>query len=104
MGSEIAPHFDMHVDTFYNKVAAKYNMGFTEYCSLKRSHGDSLLREKQFEKALEKDNTMLIWLGKVRLNQKEDQTIIVTKEYKESVDAVVSQLNAAQEAKKQEQN
>jgi hypothetical protein len=74
LGTEIAANFDMHPDTFYNRVEQQYGMGFTAYCSEKRSKGDSLLRAKQFEKALEKDNTMLIWLGKQRLQQKEPES------------------------------
>lgn len=74
-GTEICPHFDMHPETFYRKVEEKYNIGFTAYCALKRSQGDSLLKETQFLKALglsdKGDNTLLIWLGKVRLEQKE---------------------------------
>lgn len=71
MGTEIAPHFDMHVQTFYNKVLEQYKMCFTEYSALKRQQGDSILRAKQYEKAMKLDNTMLIWLGKNRLGQKE---------------------------------
>lgn len=71
-GNEICPHFDMHPDTFYRRVLEKYNMGFTDYSSLKKSQGDSLLKAKQFEKAMKLDNTMLIWLGKQRLGQKEN--------------------------------
>lgn len=80
LGTEIAAHFDMHPDTFYNKVNDKYNMGFTAYCYEKRCLGDSLIRRAQFDKALEKDNSMLIWLGKNRLNQKENHEISVDQE------------------------
>lgn len=72
-GTEICPHFDMHPNTFYDRVSQKYNMSFTEYCSEKRAHGDSLLRAKQFEKALKGDNVMLVWLGKNRLKQRENE-------------------------------
>lgn len=71
-GTEIAPHFDIHPVNFYPRFEKKFNMKFTEYCGLKRSHGDSLLRQKQFEKALAGDNTLLIWLGKNRLGQREN--------------------------------
>lgn len=70
-GTEIAPHFDMHEDTFYKRVEDQYGMGFTAYCSLKRCQGDSILRAKQFEQAIKGDKTMLVWLGKNRLNQRE---------------------------------
>lgn len=70
-GTEIAPHFDMHHDTFYARVFQEYNLSFTAYSSLKKQQGDSLLKTKQFDKALKEDNTMLIWLGKQRLGQKD---------------------------------
>lgn len=68
-GVEIAPHFNMHVNTFYDRVAKHYGIGFTEYSCSKKKEGDSLLLEKQYDKAVEGDNTMLIWLGKQRMNQ-----------------------------------
>ncbi len=72
LGTEIAEHFDMHADTLYRRIEEKYGIGFTAYCSLKRAQGNSILRAKQFEKALSLDNTMLIWLGKNRLGQSEN--------------------------------
>lgn len=71
IGTEIAPHFDMHPDTFYHRVQEKYNICFTAYSLQKKSQGDSLLRKVQFDKALNSDTSMLIWLGKNRLNQKD---------------------------------
>lgn len=72
LGTEIAAHFDMHPDTFYRKVENQYSIGFTAYSQEKRSKGDSILRSVQFEKAVKgKDNTMLVWLGKNRLAQKD---------------------------------
>ena len=81
LGTEIAAHFDMHPDTFYRRVEETYNMGFTAYSSLKREKGESILRAAQYAKAIgaskKGDNTLLIYLGKVRLNQREtaDTTI-----------------------------
>ncbi len=70
-GTEIAPHFDIDIDTFYRKVQAEHNIGFTAYSALKRNQGDSLLKAKQYEKAMSGDNTLLIWLGKSRLKQRD---------------------------------
>lgn len=70
-GTEIAPHFDIHYDTLYDRVKLQYGISFTEYSSKLRQKGDALLKAVQFEKALSKDNTMMIWLGKNRLGQKE---------------------------------
>lgn len=75
-GTEIAPHFDIHVNNFYEKVKDKYGVGFTEYCALKREQGDSLLKAKQFEKAMKGDNVMLVWLGKNRLKQRDNHEFL----------------------------
>lgn len=71
LGTEIAPHFDLHPNTFYDRVLAEKGIGFTEYSTQKKSQGDACLREVQYEKALTGDNTMLVWLGKQRLNQRD---------------------------------
>ena len=42
----------------------------------KKAHGDGLLHAAQFSKAYkEKNSTMLIWLGKQRLNQKDNDQV-----------------------------
>lgn len=75
LGTEIAGYFDMHPRTFYERVEKKYNMTFTAYSSEKKSKGESILRAHQYAKALgitdKGDNTLLIWLGKQRLNQRD---------------------------------
>lgn len=68
-GSEIASVFNIHAETFYDRVKDKYGMLYTNYAGIVRQRGDTLLRKAQYEKALDKDNTMLIWLGKHRLDQ-----------------------------------
>lgn len=72
-GVEIASHFDMHPITFYQRVEQQYGTSFTNYSSEKKSRGDSLLRHKQYEIAIKGDKTMLVWLGKNRLGQKENE-------------------------------
>jgi hypothetical protein len=73
LGNEIASHFDMHPTTFYGRVEQQYGMSFTNYSSEKKSKGESLLRHKQYEVAMKGDKTMLVWLGKNRLGQKETE-------------------------------
>lgn len=68
---EIAPHFNLHPTTFCEKVFVRYNMTFTAYSTEKRSEGHSILRKAQFDKATKGDSTMLIWLGKNRLDQRD---------------------------------
>lgn len=75
LGTEICPHFDMHPNTFYDRVVQKYGMSFTDYSTQKRSHGDSILRAVQYNEAVKGDKTLLIWLGKVRLEQREVELV-----------------------------
>jgi len=105
LGSEIAAQFDMHPHTFYDRVVKKYNMTFTDYCSEKRNKGAGLIRKKQFDKALEGDNSMLIWLGKNRLKQSDspfDQN--VTEEVKNNFNALMDQVRSFQNAMTEEKS
>jgi len=101
-GAEIAAEFDMHPDTFYRKVEDTYNIGFTEFCAIKRANGDVLLREAQFGKALEKDNTMMIWLGKQRLGQKENHDAVAPNNDKMLGD-ILAEVKSMKDPKPQEQ-
>lgn len=79
LGTEVAAYFGMHPETLYDRVKLEKGIAFSEYSAKMKSNGEAKLREAQYNKALgatEKgDNTLLIWLGKTRLNQKEqDQT------------------------------
>jgi hypothetical protein len=73
-GVEIAANFAMHPKTFYERVLDKYSVNFTEYCQEKRSKGDAFLREAQYNNAIRGNTTMQVWLGKVRLGQKEPES------------------------------
>lgn len=74
-GPEIAPHFDVIPETLYERTVKEHGISFSRYSQLLRQKGDALLRAQQYAKALGKttlgDNTLLIWLGKNRLGQKE---------------------------------
>jgi hypothetical protein len=77
MGTEIAGYFGIHEDTLYNRVVKKYGVAFSAYSHKKKSKGESILRAHQYAKALgitdKGDNTLLIWLGKQRLNQRDNK-------------------------------
>lgn len=74
-GVQIAARIGCCPDTLYNRTQAKFNLAFSAYAAIKRANGDSLLHETQFEVAtVDKDKTMLIWLGKQRLGQREPET------------------------------
>lgn len=69
---EIAPHFNMHSNTFRRRFEDEYGQSFSKYSNYKYREGHSLIKEKQFDKAMSGDNTLLIWLGKVMLGQREN--------------------------------
>lgn len=100
LGTEIAPYFDMHHETFYRRVQEKYGISFTEYSSEKRSIGDSLIRKVQFDKAVkDKDTSMLIFLGKVRLEQREPEA----RAHVEVVQAFDNTLEIVKPSRKEEE-
>ena len=76
-GVEIAGYLGIHPNTLYIRVEEKYKCGYREFLHEKKSKGESLLRAHQYAKALgltdKGDNTLLIWLGKTRLEQRESQ-------------------------------
>jgi len=73
--TEVAANFGICRDTFYKRCKTDNNIDFSTYVEQKKSKGESLLRKVQFDKALDGDNLMLIWLGKQRLEQTDKQQI-----------------------------
>lgn len=71
-GTQIASRMGIHPDTLYDRCYNEKGTRFSEYAQQKREKGDTLLLEAQFNMAVKKDRTMLIWLGKQRLGQKEN--------------------------------
>lgn len=75
-GTEIAAHLGMHPNVLYERCKTEKKCNFSEYLQQKKSKGNSLIKVKQFESAtVDKDKTMLVWLGKQRLGQKDKQEI-----------------------------
>lgn len=71
-GVQIASRLGCHPDTLYIRTHDVFDMTFSAYASLKRAKGDSFIHETQYDLATkDRDKTMLIWLGKQRLGQKE---------------------------------
>jgi hypothetical protein len=78
-GVQLAAYFAIHPDVLYRRCEEDLKIGFTEFLRTKRSKGDAQLLTTQFELALkEKDRTMLVWLGKQRLGQREKQDTDLT--------------------------
>lgn len=72
LGTEVAGEFKCSADTLYNRCEEDKGVLFSDYRRQKTSRGDGRLRVSQYKKALRGDNTMMVWLGKNRLMQKEN--------------------------------
>ena len=71
-GVQVAARFNMHHQTFYDRVQKEFGVGFTEFANKKKEEGNTFLHQAQYELAREKDKTMLVWLGKQRLSQRDN--------------------------------
>ena len=72
-GAQIAAYLGVNDETLYHRIENNFNMNFSDYAAKKRSKGDSILHAAQFKKAARGDNTMLVWLGKNRLGQRDGE-------------------------------
>lgn len=73
-GTEIAAFLGIAPPTLYDRCESDNGVKFSEYSQEKKAKGDSLLRKVQFDAAYkDKDKTMMIWLGKQRLGQRDKQ-------------------------------
>ena len=74
-GTEIAAYYGVHPDTLYKRCEAELMKGFSEFRRQKKSSGNFNIRAKQYDVAMSGDRSMLIWLGKQRLGQREEAKI-----------------------------
>lgn len=68
-GTEIASKFDMHPNTFYDRVVQEYKMSFTEYSVSKNESGKANLRFSIYTRALKGNDKLTLHLTKHMLNQ-----------------------------------
>lgn len=68
-GTEIAAFLGISKMTLYSRSRVDLKRDFSEVKQEYRRRGDSLLRAKQYQMAMAGDKTMMIFLGKNRLNQ-----------------------------------
>ncbi len=71
-GEETASFIDVDYDTLNRACKREHGMSFAEYFERKRGAGKISLRRAQYQAATEDKNpTMLVWLGKQWLDQKD---------------------------------
>lgn len=68
---EIAGWFGCSEDTIERRVKEEHGVTFAEHYRTKTSKGKISLRRKQLEVAMSGNTTMLIWLGKQMLGQRD---------------------------------
>lgn len=89
---EAANWFDVSVMTLTRFIKRHYKCNFVEFRDKRFVRTRVSIKRKQIEKALTGDNTMLIWVGKQYLDQKDQQESVVHQE-----EQVTYKLNWADE-------
>jgi hypothetical protein len=75
-GVQAAAYIGVHENTLYKRCKLDNGVEFVAFQQEKRAKGDTLLHSAQFDKAYkDKDTSMLIWLGKNRLGQKDKSEV-----------------------------
>jgi hypothetical protein len=75
---QIAFEHEIHLDTFYDRFKKEFDASFSDYSANSYEGGNGNIAYTQYMKALSGNVQMLIWLGKVRLGQREpDATPLV---------------------------
>ncbi len=73
MGTGIAAYLGISPEKLYDRCLIEKKILFSQFSQEKKEKGNEILRAHQYAKALgltdKGDNTLLIWLGKVRLKQ-----------------------------------
>lgn len=75
---EIAGFFDCSEDVFYSRFEEGMGLPYKEWAERRRYKGDALLRNKQYQEAMQGNTRMLVLLGKERLGQTDRQEQIIT--------------------------
>lgn len=95
-GVQVANNIGIHPATLYEKCKSEKGINFAEYCVQKYSKGEAELVAAQYSKAKGLtdlgDNTLLIWLGKTRLKQKEYQDEAIKAEVESAFNQLMQQM------------
>ena len=70
-GEEIASMLGISYDTLALRIKTEFKMSFTEYYKKESAGGKASLRRLQWKAAENGNPTMLVWLGKQYLKQKD---------------------------------
>jgi hypothetical protein len=100
-GAQVAGFLGICCSTMYERCKTDKCVQFSEYSQRFNTKGEALLVKAQYDKAIGKsdlgDNTLLIWLGKTRLKQKEHEDQVITKEVEAKFDQLMKQMQKDKE-------
>ena len=82
----ICKSFMIDHKTLNSRIKEKHGIDYSEYSHSLRSMGQMLIEATQLKKALEGNVTMLVWLGKIRCNQKEPDNIVLVPPQQNDID------------------
>lgn len=99
--AEILAVLNVSKDTLLRWCKATYGTDFETIWSEKREGGKASLRRAQWQKAIDGDSTMLIWLGKQLLDQADKKTVTINT-YDDSVREMNDYFSSKQEQKPEE--
>jgi hypothetical protein len=72
-GTVVAANIGVHHDTLYDRVKSEKGLIYSAYSAKLKSKGDAEIYYATYDEAVnQRDKTMLIWLNKTRLGQKEE--------------------------------
>lgn len=105
-GVQVAASLGIHPDTLYLRCQSDLNTVFSVYYHEKREKGNLQLHATQFEVAVKTKNpSMLIWLGKQRLGQKDkDEESVTNPELFKQFEAFMKMMHIAQSGSKSSLN
>lgn len=96
-GEEQAAILGMHYDTLDARCREQHGVGFSEYFKQKSAGGKMSLRRKQFTAAMDGNTTMLVWLGKNWLGQKDTADLDVKELPQININVMPSESDEASE-------
>ena len=97
--TEIAAVIGVSTDTIYDRCLSEHGVSYTVYSTEKKQLGDSMLRGAQYRKAIKGDNTMMVWLGKNRLEQRDAPgEIAIAPETMKGMQSILDQLAESRSA------
>ena len=100
-GSEIASEFGLNPDTIYARCVEDNGISFSAFSRKFFEKGNNKLRKAQLEKAINGDNTMMVWLGKNRLGQKDNHDVKdIDPQTLEAFKAFMDMMNQAQSSQR----